>query len=190
MELFYRPEDVEHVARHLFGSEVLGGKFNQKITEAEQVLVTIQTFVQRYPEKLDNLEWTFKPKLNFFRADIFGTADAQLKVDLGISPEEPLGFHAVIKLTDSLRLKVKKEARGNSGSDQIEVNTISGVPPVQTDDFVIELVKFSDDSRACITSVYPGNHEPSPSLPYKDIQTPEEYQENLKYWNDRAFIKF
>ena len=185
MEIKFDNNNVEHVARHLAGSSVLGGKFNAKISDSKQLLSVLAEYIK---DKINpgNLFWIPNDISGTDTVEVPFKADADLKRVLGLSADEPLGYDGVIKITDDLRSRVVQKFRGK-GEDQIEVNVIENISLESIDDFVVELKKRPGKEEIFIATAYPGT--PGPNFPNKETQTDKAYQESKAYWNQYAFIK-
>lgn len=186
MEIKFNQEDLDHVARHLFGAEELGGKFNKKITSAEKILKLLSEYLGQRINS-ENLDWIHNETSGTDTVEICFYADKELKDSLGLSDDDPLGYHYVTEVTEELKSRVIKMSRGNKGDDRIEVNVVGGISPKPTNQFIVHLKKRPGQEGIFIAIAYPGS--PSPFLPNALSQTAEEYQKSKDYWDGHAFIK-
>lgn len=181
MELKFEQQDIDHIARHLWGSSVVGGKFNPKINDPKDFLTKLSKWLM-LKVNLDDLDWIYNEKSGGSFVEVLFCADEELKNIFNISPNKPFGYDGVIEITENLRSKVFKNNR-----EGIEVNIIEGVDPSPTDYFVVQFKKQADEEGVFIATTYPGSIGP---LFPGETSTEEEYLKSKEYWGNHAFIIF
>lgn len=186
MQLNFDQGDIEHAARHLSIAPELGGKFNSKIDNPEKLLEVLVNYLNARVD-VKAIDWHRNIASDTDTAELSFTDTSEIKEAFGISEKEPLGYHYVVEITENLRPKIVKKPRGTKGDDKIEVNVVTGIESVPTDELVVHFKKRLGQDDISIATAYPGTH--GPFLPNKEKQTEKEYQESIEYWDNHAFIE-
>lgn len=138
------------------------------------------------PEKL--IELIKKEAMTFVNQNILEWIEEERykKTEFIYTHSENIGYKGVLdidELTDEEKKKVKRVPRGSS--DNVTINTISGIKKIPTNQLTIGLYERFDTGKLYITA-FPGF--PCPSLPSTE-QSIEERKISEDFWKTKVFVE-
>ena len=163
-----------------------GSKFSKFIDDTETLIRLAKILLNR--QDTASINWFLLSDGYFVAKGIF-TATPQIKKEINLPEDAPIGICGVVPVTEQIKERVGKTVRGfGEAADRILVNVVELDALPTTDSVVVTLTKKSMIDRAELQSIFTGVL--APPFPIKSIVgNKTDRQKCAEWWERHAFVQ-